>query len=160
MRATPGELQCLIAVAVDAEGDGVVADGDNHWVSIFCPEGKFKMKIRAGYLTGPQRGHHTVADEFSLYPSAQWHFVGPQFVNKKAIVVKHFQSRSVRVYSTSGEFLFKFGSCGSSRGLEGLWPIQGFQQLLPILDRQDCRPSVGAIGTGTGHMMVALGDNH
>jgi hypothetical protein len=31
-------------VAVDTNGDIIVADYDNRWVSIFSPEGKFKVR--------------------------------------------------------------------------------------------------------------------
>lgn len=43
-----------IGVAVDTDGDIFKADYENHWVSIFSSEGKFKTKIGAGCLTGPK----------------------------------------------------------------------------------------------------------
>lgn len=40
---SPGQLQRPTGVAVDVNGDIVVADYDNRWVSIFSAEGKFKV---------------------------------------------------------------------------------------------------------------------
>jgi tripartite motif-containing protein 2/3 len=40
---SPGQLQRPTGVAVDTNGDIIVADYDNRWVSIFSPEGKFKV---------------------------------------------------------------------------------------------------------------------
>lgn len=41
---SPGQLQRPTGVAVDTNGDIIVADYDNRWVSIFSPEGKFKVR--------------------------------------------------------------------------------------------------------------------
>lgn len=40
---SPGQLQRPTGVTVDVNGDIVVADYDNRWVSIFSAEGKFKV---------------------------------------------------------------------------------------------------------------------
>lgn len=40
---SPGQLQRPTGVTVDMNGDIVVADYDNRWVSIFSAEGKFKV---------------------------------------------------------------------------------------------------------------------
>lgn len=39
---TPGQLQRPTGVAVHPNGDIIIADYDNKWVSIFSSEGKFK----------------------------------------------------------------------------------------------------------------------
>lgn len=41
---TPGQLQRPTGVAVHPNGDIIVADYDNKWVSIFSSEGKFKVR--------------------------------------------------------------------------------------------------------------------
>ena len=40
---SPGQLQRPTGVSVDLNGDIVVADYDNRWVSIFSSDGKFKV---------------------------------------------------------------------------------------------------------------------
>lgn len=40
---SPGQLQRPTGVTVDMNGDIVVADYDNRWVSIFGSDGKFKV---------------------------------------------------------------------------------------------------------------------
>lgn len=41
---SPGQLQRPTGVTVDMNGDIIIADYDNRWVSIFSPEGKFKVR--------------------------------------------------------------------------------------------------------------------
>lgn len=41
---TPGQLQRPTGVAVHPNGDIIIADYDNKWVSIFSSEGKFKVQ--------------------------------------------------------------------------------------------------------------------
>lgn len=43
---SPGQLQRPTGVTVDMNGDIVVADYDNRWVSIFSSDGKFKVRSR------------------------------------------------------------------------------------------------------------------
>nr|XP_033806530.1 tripartite motif-containing protein 3 isoform X3 [Geotrypetes seraphini] len=143
---SPGQLQRPTGVTVDKNGDIIVADYDNRWVSIFSPEGKFKNKIGAGRLMGPKgvaidrNGHIIVVDNkaccvfifqcngklvsrFGSRGVADRQFAGtldgPHFVavnNKNEIVVTDFHNHSVKVYSADGEFLFKFGSHGEGNG--------------------------------------------
>ncbi|KAK2517574.1 hypothetical protein Q9233_013009 [Columba guinea] len=120
---SPGQLQRPTGVTVDTNGDIIVADYDNRWVSIFSPEGKFKSKIGAGRLLGPKgvavdrNGHIIVVDNkaccvFIFQPSgkmvakfgsrgtAERQFAGPHFVavnNKNEIVVTDFHNHSVKV---------------------------------------------------------------
>ena len=42
----------------------------------------------------------------------------------------------------------------------GIVADPSIRQLLLLLDQQDCRTSAGAIRIGTGHMVVALADDH
>ena len=41
---SPGQLQRPTGVTVDMNGDIIVADYDNHWISIFSSDGKFKVR--------------------------------------------------------------------------------------------------------------------
>lgn len=52
---SPGQLQRPTGVSVDTNGDIIVADYDNRWVSVFSPEGKFKVRASRG-LRGELRG--------------------------------------------------------------------------------------------------------
>lgn len=45
---SPGQLQRPTGVSVDTNGDIIVADYDNRWVSVFSPEGKFKVRESRG----------------------------------------------------------------------------------------------------------------
>lgn len=45
---SPGQLQRPTGVSVDTNGDIIVADYDNRWVSVFSPEGKFKVRESSG----------------------------------------------------------------------------------------------------------------
>lgn len=40
---SPGQLQRPTGVTVDSNGDIIVADYDNRWISIFSSDGKFKV---------------------------------------------------------------------------------------------------------------------
>lgn len=42
---SPGQLQRPTGVAVHPNGDIIIADYDNKWVSIFSSDGKFKVSI-------------------------------------------------------------------------------------------------------------------
>ncbi|KAI5099847.1 NHL repeat-containing protein 3 isoform X1 [Silurus meridionalis] len=89
---SPGQLQRPTGVTVDMNGDIIVADYDNRWISIFSSEGKFKNKIGAGRLMGPKgvavdRNGHIIA------------------VDNKACCVFIFQS--------NGKLVTRFGARGS-----------------------------------------------
>ncbi|KAG7256290.1 hypothetical protein CRUP_035144, partial [Coryphaenoides rupestris] len=129
-------------VSVDMNGDIVVADYDNRWVSIFSSDGKFKNKIGAGRLMGPKgvavdrNGHIITVDnkaccvfifqsngklvnKFGSRGTSERQFAGPHFVavnNKNEIIVTDFHNHSVKVYNADGEFLFRFGSHGEGNG--------------------------------------------
>lgn len=42
---SPGQLQRPTGVTVDMNGDIIVADYDNRWISIFSSDGKFKVNL-------------------------------------------------------------------------------------------------------------------
>lgn len=44
---SPGQLQRPTGVAVHPNGDIIIADYDNKWVSIFSSDGKYKVRTRA-----------------------------------------------------------------------------------------------------------------
>lgn len=50
---SPGQLQRPTGVTVDMNGDIIVADYDNRWISIFSSDGKFKV-------TSPLQGEKNV----------------------------------------------------------------------------------------------------
>ncbi|XP_014811623.1 PREDICTED: protein lin-41-like [Calidris pugnax] len=74
-------------------GDIIIADYDNRWVSIFSPEGKFKTKIGAGRLMGPK----------GVAVDRNGHII---VVDNKACCVFIFQS--------NGKLVTKFGSRGTA----------------------------------------------
>lgn len=43
---SPGQLQRPTGVTVDVNGDIIVADYDNRWITIFSSDGKFKVSDR------------------------------------------------------------------------------------------------------------------
>lgn len=52
---SPGQLQRPTGVTVDMNGDIIIADYDNRWVSIFSPEGKFKVRCGGDTAVGGTR---------------------------------------------------------------------------------------------------------
>lgn len=47
---SPGQLQRPTGVAVHPNGDIIIADYDNKWVSIFSSDGKFKVSASASFM--------------------------------------------------------------------------------------------------------------
>lgn len=47
---SPGQLQRPTGVTVDMNGDIIVADYDNRWISIFSSDGKFKVTSPLEFL--------------------------------------------------------------------------------------------------------------
>lgn len=58
---SPGQLQRPTGVTVDVNGDIIVADYDNRWISIFSSDGKFKVRRRKMFL-GMDQCHFFLAD--------------------------------------------------------------------------------------------------
>uniref|UniRef100_A0A3Q2P4M3 RING-type E3 ubiquitin transferase n=1 Tax=Fundulus heteroclitus TaxID=8078 RepID=A0A3Q2P4M3_FUNHE len=90
---SPGQLQRPTGVTVDMNGDIIVADYDNRWISIFSSDGKFKNKIGAGRLMGPK----------GVAVDKNGHIIA---VDNKACCVFIFQS--------NGKLVTKFGARGTS----------------------------------------------
>ncbi|TMS07253.1 Tripartite motif-containing protein 3 [Larimichthys crocea] len=90
---SPGQLQRPTGVTVDMNGDIIVADYDNRWISIFSSDGKFKNKIGAGRLMGPK----------GVAVDKNGHIIT---VDNKACCVFIFQS--------NGKLVTKFGARGTS----------------------------------------------
>uniref|UniRef100_A0A3Q1I7F2 RING-type E3 ubiquitin transferase n=1 Tax=Anabas testudineus TaxID=64144 RepID=A0A3Q1I7F2_ANATE len=90
---SPGQLQRPTGVTVDMNGDIIVADYDNRWISIFSSDGKFKNKIGAGRLMGPK----------GVAVDRNGHIIT---VDNKACCVFIFQS--------NGKLVTKFGARGTS----------------------------------------------
>ncbi|KPP61003.1 tripartite motif-containing protein 2-like [Scleropages formosus] len=139
---SPGQLQRPTGVAVHPNGDIIIADYDNKWVSIFSNDGKFKSKIGAGKLMGPKgvsvdkNGNLIVVDNkacsvlifqlsgklltrFGSRGNGDKQFAGPHFAavnNDNEIIITDFHNHSVKVFNSEGEFLLKFGSNGEGNG--------------------------------------------
>lgn len=46
---SPGQLQRPTGVAVHPNGDIIIADYDNKWVSIFSSDGKYKVSVHVSH---------------------------------------------------------------------------------------------------------------
>ncbi|NXL40851.1 TRIM3 protein, partial [Glaucidium brasilianum] len=90
---SPGQLQRPTGVTVDMNGDIIIADYDNRWVSIFSPEGKFKTKIGAGRLMGPK---------------------GVAVDRNGHIIVVDNKACCVFIFQPNGKLVTKFGSRGTA----------------------------------------------
>ena len=138
----PGQMQRPTGVAVTLNGNYLVADYDNRWISIYSPEGKYLNKIGAGKLLGPKgicvdhSGHIIVVDNkasciFVFLPNgkllhtfggrgnAPYQFAGPHFCainSQNDIIVTDFHNHSVKVFDCEGQFRFCFGSSGEGNG--------------------------------------------
>lgn len=115
---SPGQLQRPTGVTVDTNGDIIIADYDNRWVSIFSPEGKFK--VRGGGWRGRAGGAPAPAAD----PRPPWQtkigagrLMGPKGVavdrNGHIIVVDN-KACCVFIFQASGKLVTKFGSRGTA----------------------------------------------
>ena len=137
-----GQMQRPTGVTVTINGNYLVADYDNRWVSVFGPDGKYINKIGTGKLLGPKGvcinndGHIIVVDnkascvfvfqpngkllhKFGSRGNAQHQFAGPHFcaVNRDDdIIVSDFHNHCIKVFNAEGTFLFSFGSNGEGNG--------------------------------------------
>lgn len=138
----PGKLQRPTGVGITLNGNYLVADYDNKWVSVFSPEGKYINKIGTGKLLGPKgiavdsNGHIIVVDnkastififqsngklisKFGSRGNREDQFAGPHFVAVNAsndIIVSDFHNHCVKVFDCEGNYLFSFGSNGEGNG--------------------------------------------
>ncbi|XP_035680696.1 tripartite motif-containing protein 2-like [Branchiostoma floridae] len=137
-----GQLQRPTGVTVSHNGNYIVADYDNKWVSVFGPDGKFINKFGSGKLLGPKgvavdkNGHIIVVDnkascvfifqsngkflqKFGSRGNDDKQFAGPHFVAVSPannIVVSDFHNHCVKVFDPNGTFLYRFGSNGEGNG--------------------------------------------
>ncbi|XP_068250054.1 tripartite motif-containing protein 3-like isoform X3 [Palaemon carinicauda] len=137
-----GQMQRPTGVAALPNGNYVVADYENKWISIFEPSGKFVTRIGHGKLLGPKgvcvdnNGHIIVVDnkascvcvfqqsgklltKFGNRGTDEFQFAGPHFaaVNSMGhIVITDFHNHCVKVFDSDGDFLFTFGTSGEGNG--------------------------------------------
>lgn len=138
----PGKMQRPTGVAVTQNGNFLIADYDNKWISVFAPDGKYVNKIGTGKLLGPKglavdrNGHIIVVDnkastififqsngkllsKFGSRGNGDQQFAGPHYVAVNAnndIIVTDFHNHCVKVFDCEGNFLFRFGSNGEGNG--------------------------------------------
>jgi tripartite motif-containing protein 2/3 len=137
-----GKIQRPTGTAVTLNGNYLVADYDNKWVSVFSPDGKYINKVGTGKLLGPKglavdkNGHIIVVDnkascvfifqsngklitKFGSRGCGDYQFAGPHFVAVNAtndIIISDFHNHCVKVFDCEGNFLFSFGSNGEGNG--------------------------------------------
>ena len=137
-----GKLQRPTGVAITLNGNYLIADYDNKWVSVFSNEGKYLNKIGTGKLLGPKgiavdrNGHIIVVDnkassifvfqsngkllsKFGSRGNGDSQFAGPHFVAVNAsndIIISDFHNHCIKVFDCEGNFLFGFGSNGEGNG--------------------------------------------
>ncbi|XP_021344627.1 tripartite motif-containing protein 2-like isoform X1 [Mizuhopecten yessoensis] len=137
-----GKLQRPTGVTASLNGNYLVADYDNKWISVFSPEGKYVNKIGTGKLLGPKgiavdkNGHIIVVDnkgscvfifqsngklisKFGSRGNHDWQFAGPHYVavNKdNDILISDFHNHCIKVFDGEGNFLSSFGSNGEGNG--------------------------------------------
>ncbi|KAK7096711.1 tripartite motif-containing protein 2-like [Littorina saxatilis] len=137
-----GKIQRPTGVAVTLNGNYLVADYDNKWVSVFAPDGKYLNKIGTGRLQGPKgvavdnNGHIIVVDnkasavlvfqnngkllhKFGSRGNDDTQFAGPHYAaitKDNDIVITDFHNHCVKVFDSEGSFVFTFGSNGEGNG--------------------------------------------
>ncbi len=87
-----GQLQRPTGVAVTLNGNYLVADYDNKWVSIFSKDGKYLNKLGTGKLLGPK---------------------GVCVDNNGHIIVVDNKASCVFIFQSTGKLIHKFGSRGN-----------------------------------------------
>lgn len=137
-----GKMQRPTGVATTLNGNYLIADYDNKWISIYSPDGKYLNKIGTGKLLGPKgiavdrNGHIIVVDnkgsaififqsngkllsKFGSRGNGDHQFAGPHYVAVNAnndIIVSDFHNHCIKVFDCEGNFLFCFGSNGEGNG--------------------------------------------
>ncbi|RUS85023.1 hypothetical protein EGW08_007207, partial [Elysia chlorotica] len=138
----PGKIQRPTGVAVTQNGNFLVADYDNRWISVFSPEGKYITRIGAGRLQGPKgvvvdnEGRIIVVDnksssilifqptgrllhKFGSRGNRDHQLAGPHYAAINAnndIIVTDFHNHCVKVFDRDGQYKFSFGSNGEGNG--------------------------------------------
>ncbi|XP_067663789.1 tripartite motif-containing protein 2-like isoform X1 [Haliotis asinina] len=137
-----GKMQRPTGLALTKNGNYLVADYDNKWVSVFTPDGKYINKLGTGKLLGPKgiavdnNGHIIVVDnkastvfvfqsngkllhKFGSRGNDECQFAGPHYVavnNNNDIIISDFHNHCIKVFDSEGSFLFSFGSNGEGNG--------------------------------------------
>ncbi|KAH9507812.1 Tripartite motif-containing protein 2 [Bulinus truncatus] len=138
----PGKMQRPTGVAVTQNGNFLVADYDNKWVSVFNPDGKYISRIGIGRLQGPKgvvvdrEGRIIVVDnksscvlvfqsngkllhKFGSRGNRDDQFAGPHYAainENNDIIISDFHNHCIKVFEQDGTFKFCFGSCGEGNG--------------------------------------------
>lgn len=137
-----GKMQRPTGVAATLNGNILIADYDNKWISVFTPDGRYLSKIGTGKLLGPKgiavdkNGHIVVVDnkasailifqpngklvtKFGSRGNGDHQFAGPHYVAVNAsndIIVSDFHNHCIKVFDCEGNHLFSFGSNGEGNG--------------------------------------------
>lgn len=137
-----GKLQRPTGVATTLNGNFLIADYDNKWISVFAPDGRYLNKIGTGKLLGPKgiavdrNGHIVVVDnkasailifqpngklvsKFGSRGNGDHQFAGPHYVAVNAsndIIVSDFHNHCIKVFDCEGNHMFSFGSNGEGNG--------------------------------------------
>ncbi|MGH0152251.1 UNVERIFIED_CONTAM: hypothetical protein FKN15_022037 [Acipenser sinensis] len=127
---SPGQLQRPTGVTVDMNGDIIVADYDNRWVSIFSSDGKFKVYSADGEFLF----------KFGSHGEGNGQFNAPTGVAVDAngnIIVADWGNSRIQVFDSAGSFLSYINTTAD--------PLYGPQ---------------GLALTADGHVVVADSGNH
>ncbi|GAB6023756.1 Tripartite motif-containing protein 2, variant 2 [Chamberlinius hualienensis] len=137
-----GQVQRPTGVTCLANGNTVIADYDNKWVSVFEPCGKFVSRVGVGKLLGPKglavdrNGNLIVVDnkastilvfepngklihKFGSRGNGDQQFAGPHFVcvdSRNRMAITDFHNHCVKIFDCEGQFLSRFGSNGEGNG--------------------------------------------
>ncbi|WAQ98765.1 TRIM2-like protein [Mya arenaria] len=137
-----GKMQRPTGVAITLNGNFLIADYDNKWISVFAPDGRYLNKIGTGKLLGPKgvavdrNGNIVVVDnkassvlifqpngklvtKFGSRGNGDSQFAGPHYVAVNAandLIVSDFHNHCIKVFDCEGNFLFGFGSNGEGNG--------------------------------------------
>ncbi|XP_059142876.1 tripartite motif-containing protein 2-like [Physella acuta] len=138
----PGKIQRPTGVAATQNGNYLVADYDNKWISVFSQDGKYISRIGIGKLQGPKgvvvdkEGRIIVVDnksscilvfqsngkllhKFGSRGNRDDQFAGPHYAainDNNDIIVTDFHNHCVKVFDRDGVFKFCFGSNGEGNG--------------------------------------------
>lgn len=118
---SPGQLQRPTGVTVDVNGDIIVADYDNRWISIFSSDGKFKVRSRKmlpDMFKKHLRNGMTNIDFWSLQNKiGAGRLMGPKgvAVDKNGhIITADNKACCVFIFQSNGKLVTKFGARGTS----------------------------------------------
>lgn len=120
---TPGQLQRPTGVTVDMNGDIIVADYDNRWISIFSSDGKFKVTFYLFFffyeLTQIRDSNKQTNSPFRMPQNkiGAGRLMGPKgvAVDKNGhIITADNKACCVFIFQSNGKLVTKFGGRGTS----------------------------------------------